>query len=129
MADYLTLKEASETVLRGIVAPRALKAAADKGELVVYRLSERKILTTHHDIEEWLQSCRTNQKARDSISSQHQGHPEKLDGSSATERRRLAQDSALETARLLKGGLLNTSQKSTSRLADVVALKKYPSPT
>ena len=128
MADYLTLKEASETVLRGIVAPRVLKAAADKGELVVYRLSERKILTTPHDLEEWLQSCRM-QKGPGSTSNQRVDPPDKPNGLSETERRQSARDSALATARALKQGLVNTSSPSTHHLADIVPLRKSPSPT
>jgi hypothetical protein len=50
--DPLTLKEAAEIVLRGVVKAATLRAAASRGELTVERLG-RSIVTTRRYIEEW----------------------------------------------------------------------------
>ena len=63
----VSLQEASEILLRGLVTPSTLKAAAERGELAVFKLGKR-LVTTPKDIEEWKDKCREKRKAPASIS-------------------------------------------------------------
>ena len=97
----LSLKEAAETLLRGLVTASTLRAAADRGELIVERLG-RRIVVTPKAIAEWRESCRVIQNRRDYTCGTPEGRQISLAGSLKTERMRLAQAAALATAKALK---------------------------
>jgi len=63
----ISLKEAAETILRGLVTASTLRAAADRGELTIERLG-RRVVTTPAAIAEWRKRCRVEADAPNSIS-------------------------------------------------------------
>ena len=115
----VSLREASETLLRGLVTPSTLKAAAERGELAVFKLG-RRLVTTPQDIEEWTHKCREKRRAPGSISNQQDGMAMKQLGSSETEIEQSEQASALALARMLKSGSTNTCQKNISQNGESV---------
>lgn len=119
----ISLNEAAEICLRGLVKVATLRAAVERGELMVERLG-RRVLTTPAAVNEWRQRCRVNPKAQDYTSCQSDAMERDDFGSSEMERRKLAQAAALATARALKSGLLNTSHQNTSQSAEIVRLQK-----
>jgi hypothetical protein len=104
--EILTIKEAAE---RYRVSPGVLKAAAVSGRLTIYKLGTR-YYTTPRDIEDWVDSCRVEQKGQDFTSIRRA-----RSGSSETDRASSALAAARETAAALKNSLRNTSATSTSR--------------
>lgn len=116
----LSLQEAADILLRGLVKAATLRAAAARGELIVEKLGKR-IVTTPADIERWRQSCRDRVKVQGSIYSQsstsNQGMSGQPFGLSETEAARLSQDAALARVKKLKEGSRNTSQQNTSQPA------------
>jgi hypothetical protein len=124
----LSLQEAAEICLRGLVKASTLRAAAMRGELVVERLG-RRIVVTPAAIDAWREKCRDREKARAStcarsvaISSESLSSPR--DGSSSIEEKKSARDALLATARKLKDGSLTTSPKNApSRAASVHYIK------
>ncbi|ARN80674.1 hypothetical protein DSM21852_39940 [Methylocystis bryophila] len=58
----LSLKEAAEICLRGIVKASTLRAAAERGELAIERLG-RRIVVTPAAIEAWRERCRVRAKS------------------------------------------------------------------
>lgn len=59
----LSLKEAAEMLLRGLVKASTFRAAADRGELTMERLG-RRIVTTPASIEACRERCRDQAKAQ-----------------------------------------------------------------
>lgn len=49
----ITLKEAAEVILRGLVTPRTMRACIDRGDLKAYKIG-RRIVTTPEDLQEWM---------------------------------------------------------------------------
>jgi hypothetical protein len=56
--DPLTLRQAAETLLRGLVKASTLRAAAARGELTVERLG-RTLVTTPAYVEQWRERQRS----------------------------------------------------------------------
>lgn len=110
----LSLDEAADVLLRGLVKASTLRAAAERGELAVERLG-RRIVTTPADIEAWRRGCRDRARALGSICGKPDGRQTPPIGSSETVEARLALDAALATARALKGGSPTTSPQNTER--------------
>lgn len=116
----LSLQEAADVLLRGLVKAATLRAAASRGELVVEKLGKR-IVTTPADIERWRQSCRDKVKAPGFTYSQ--SNMTNLDmcdrppGLSETEAARLSQDAALARVKKLKESSRNISPPNTSQPA------------
>ena len=119
----LSLREAAETLLRGLVTASTLRAAADRGELVVERLG-RRIIVTPKAIAEWRESCRVSVKAQGYISSQPADKAMRRAGLSETEQESSAQDAALALARMLKEGSRNISGENISQRAGSVHFLK-----
>jgi hypothetical protein len=124
----LSLEEAAELCLRGLVKASTLRAAAERGELATERLG-RRIVTTPADIEAWRMKCRDRERERACISGPRAEQPAPPSGSSETEASRLALDAAKATARALKSGSPTTSLKNTGRPAASVHYLKPGSPT
>lgn len=97
----LSLKEAADVLLRGLVKASTLRAAADRGELEVERLG-RRIVTTPADVLAWRKSCRTKAESHTSIS--NAGKTAKRSVASVTGDREQALAAALRTAKALKEG-------------------------
>ena len=104
--DPITLADAAQhfhfTVL-------TLRAEADRGRLVIYKIG-RRYYTTPADIKEMVKLCRVEKKAHGSISFQ-----KKSSGLSETDRASSALAAANESALRLRRPSLNTSGASTSR--------------
>lgn len=105
--DPITLTEASELVLRGVVSVSTLRAEIRRGNLVVERIGKN-LFTTPAAIREMRERCRVNQAPRDSTSVQTT-EP----GSSATEARTTELDALKASLNVLKSGSRNTSQRKT----------------
>ena len=97
----LSLKEAADVLLRGLVKASTLRAAADRGELEVERLG-RRIVTTPADVLAWRKSCRTKAEAHTSIS--NAGKTAKRSVTSVTGDSEQALAAALRTIKALKEG-------------------------
>lgn len=119
----ISLQEASEICLRGLVKVATLRVAVERGELMVERLG-RRVVTTPSAVDEWRSRCRVNPKDRDSTSCQNDETDPDAYGSSEMDRRRLAQEAALATARALKKGSRNISQENMNQSAEIVRLQK-----
>lgn len=129
----LTLEEAAEICLRGIVKKSTLRTAAARGELAIERIGNR-LVTTPAAVEAWREFCRDREKARISgcgprSAGQTEPSAPTRNGSSAMDDLGLAQAAALATAMRLKGDSDNTSSRSTSRRAAAVHYLKSPSRT
>lgn len=116
----ISLQEAAEVLLRGLVRPATLRAAADRGELNVYKIGKR-IITTRSDIEDWWKQCRVNPKVQGSTYSQNsktsQDISDNQSGLSETEAARLSRDAALARVKKLKENSQTISQPNTSQPA------------
>lgn len=110
----LSLREAAETLLRGLVTASTLKAAADRGELAVERLG-RRIVVTPKAIADWRELCRAPVKAPGFISNQPAEKAKNRFGSFETDEDQSAQDAALAIARMLKEGSRNISGENINR--------------
>ena len=99
--EPISLHEAAQIVLRGLVKVSTLRAAADRGDLVIEKLG-RRVVTTPANVSEWRLKCRVIQNRRDYICGTQEGNQTSLAGSLKTERLRLAQAAALATAKALK---------------------------
>jgi hypothetical protein len=119
----ISLQEAAEICLRGLVKVATLRVAVERGELMVERLG-RRVITTPAAVDEWRSRCRVKPKAQDSTSCQNEGRETDGYGSSEMDRRKLAQAAALATARALKNGSLTISQPNMSPSAEIVRLQK-----
>ena len=109
-SDPITLTEASQVVLRGVVSVSALRAEIRRGNLAVERIGKN-LYTTPAAIREMREKCRVKQHHHDSTSETTKAA---TSGSSATTARidELAALKASVTA--LKSGSLSTLHKSTS---------------
>jgi len=109
-ADPITLTEASQVVLRGVVSVSALRAEIRRGNLAVERIGKN-LYTTPAAIREMREKCRVKQHHQDSTSETTKAA---TSGSSATTAKidELAALKASVTA--LKSGSLSTLHKSTS---------------
>lgn len=121
----LSLNEAAELCLRGLVTASTLRAAADRGELEIERLG-RRIIVTPAAIEAWRVKCRAEVRDQGCISNQHGERGMSGFTSSETERLQLAQAAARATALALKESLANTSRANINQPAEIVPLKKSP---
>ena len=111
----ISLNEAAAICLRGLVTAATLRAAAERGDLVIERLG-RRIVTTPGDIDAWRQKCR-NQKAQDSTCDQKRQtqtvqYAIVRDGSSVMEGSLSPRDAALIRARKLKESFRNTLRQN-----------------
>lgn len=106
----LSLKEAAEVLLRGLVKASTLRAAADRGELTVERLG-RRVVTTPAAVAEWRERCRDQAKARDCISGRRGAPAAQPNGSSETDDAKLALAAAMATALALKKGSRNPTKE------------------
>lgn len=118
--DPVSLQEAADVLLRGLVKAATLRAAASRGDLMVEKLGKR-IVTTPADIERWRQKCRDKVKAQGFICSQSSmtnldmsGHQP---GLSETEIAKLSQDAALARVKKLKESSRNISPPNTNQPA------------
>lgn len=116
----LSLQEAAEILLRGLVKPATLRAAAARGELIVEKLGKR-IVTTPADVERWRQSCRDKVKAQGYIYSQNSARNQDMSdpqsGLSEMEESALSRDAALERVRKLKESSRIISPPNTNQPA------------
>lgn len=110
-----SLREAAQTLLRGVVTASTLKAAAERGELTVERLG-RKIVVTPKAIEEWRELCRAPAREPGFGSDQNaktaaKNNPQS--GSLETGAILKARNAALATVKALKEGSQNISPQNT----------------
>jgi len=127
--DLMTLKEASEVFFRGKIKVHTLRAARDRGELMVERLGNKDFVTPDA-INEWREKCRVNPKVQGSICVENDAtlpgnsHTNQC-GLSGTGQKQLARDAALATAQKLKDGSLTTSVKNTTpaSTAEIIQIK------
>lgn len=106
--DPITLKEASEIVLRGVVGVTALRAEIRRGNLVVERIGKN-LFTTPAAIREMRERCRENPARHASTSTQPIAP-----GSSATKGHSEELAALKASVSALKSGSLSTSRKSIS---------------
>lgn len=104
--DAITLKDAASHF--GFTVG-TLRAEAERGHLVIYKIGKR-YYTTPADIREMVNQCRVDQKARD-FTLIRGGNST----SSGTDRASSALAAARETVMRLKSSSRNTSAESTSR--------------
>lgn len=97
--DIITLKDAAQHFGFSVYA---LRAEADNGRLVIYKVG-RRYYTTPGDIKDMIQQCRVEQKVPASTSIRSVSN-----SSSETERASSALAAARETALRLKSGSKNT---------------------
>jgi hypothetical protein len=105
----ITLDEACRLFPQARLKVSTLRTAADKGELVIFKLG-RQYHTTPADMDEWVKRCRDegSRRAYGSISAE-------VNGSSETELRSSAQAAAKLTVDRLKALSKPTSPASTGR--------------
>ena len=98
--EPISLREASK-LLRGLVGERALRAAAESGELVAERLGGRKRwVTTQRHIREWRERCRVSAQDQNSTK-RNPLLPVRRSSTSATDRGERLQASAMTALRKL----------------------------
>lgn len=107
--DPITLKTASEVVLKGAVTVSALRSEIKRRNLAAYRIGKN-LFTTPGDIREMMEKCRVGQPRPASISDQTT-EP----GSSETEARILELAALTASVAALKSGSRSTSSKNTPR--------------
>ncbi len=107
--DPITLSEASALVLRGVVTVSALRAEADRGNLVTMKIGKN-LFTTPSAIREMMEKCRV-QPVRPASTSGQTIEP----GSSATKVGTFELGVLKANVAALRNGSLNTSRKSTRR--------------
>jgi hypothetical protein len=105
----ITLDEACRLFPQARLKVSTLRTAADKGELVIFKLG-RQYHTTPADMDEWVKRCRDegSRRAYGSISAE-------ANGSSETDQRSSAQAAAKQTVERLKLLSKPTSAVSTGR--------------
>ncbi|XWN29701.1 MAG: helix-turn-helix domain-containing protein [Devosia sp.] len=126
----LTLKEAAELCLRGLVTERSLRDAARRGDLVVEKLG-RSVCVTPAEIRRWRERCRSDVKVPDSGSSQRTAESG-LSTSLKTTDMSKARDAALTIFGAQSEPSPSTSRKSTpgkQQSHDEGRQKKHPSQT
>jgi len=105
--DPITLTEASELVLRGVVSVSALRSEAKRGNLAVERIGKN-LFTTPAAIREMRAKCRVVPSLPDSTSERMTEH-----GSSGTEEKTSELAALRASVSVLKRGSLSTLRKST----------------
>jgi hypothetical protein len=118
--DLLTLDEACTTLLRNLVKPATLRAAAGRGELTLERLGRRDFVTPAA-IKEWRSRCRVSRSRPDSGSVRREAS-DMRHGSSSTAPSSSPLDAAREIVRALKENSLPTSHASTGRKARAIRI-------
>ncbi len=108
--DPITLTEASEIVLRGIVSVSALRTEISRGNLSAERIG-RNLFTTPAAIREMREKCRV-QNPQDSTSGKT---VDATSGSSATEEKTSELAALKASVHALRTGSLSTLRKSTPR--------------
>lgn len=109
--DPITLAEACALFPRAKVTVSTLRAAADRGDLDIFRLG-RRYHTTASAMREWVERCQDEGRRRGSTSIRGEDS-----GSSATDRASSAQAALNQTVIALRSSLRATSDKSTNRRA------------
>lgn len=107
--DPIPLKEACATILCGRWTPATLRAEADRGNLVIFRIG-RTDCTTPAELDRMVVACRENRRVRGSTSI----HPDP-NGSSETERASSALAALRQSTARLKRNSPTTSERSTNR--------------
>jgi hypothetical protein len=105
----ITLSEACRLFPRAGLKVSTLRTAADKGELVIFKLG-RQYHTTPADMDEWVKRCRDEGRRR-----AYGSTDDASNGSSETEELSSAQAAASNTVEMLKKLSQNTSDESTGR--------------
>lgn len=104
----LSLEEAASVLMRGMFTKWTLKAAADRKELVTFKLG-RIIVTTPAYVREWVELCRAKGEGRTSISRNE------MTGRRATTSETGAAVSQLDLARASLQALGQNSQDTSTR--------------
>ena len=110
--DPITLRVASEVVLKGAISEATLRAEIRRGNLTVERIGKN-LFTSPRYIREMRERCRVQQNRRDCTSAKTRAAGTSGSSATATATDELAVLRA--TAKALKNGSLNTSRKSTRR--------------
>lgn len=106
--DPITLKQACSLYPGAHLTVLTLRAASDRGELLIFRLG-RCCHTTQAAMEAWVKRCQDAALRRASTSTENA-----LSGLSAMDRTSAAQDALRLTINAQKSSSLNTSRQSTS---------------
>ena len=109
--EPITLKEACESVLGNRVKAATLRAEAQRGNLLIFRVGRRDF-TTRSAVREMVRRCQDAARHRASTSIQDGNS-----GSSETARASSARAALKQTVEALKTGLPRISPKSTRRSA------------
>lgn len=109
--DPITLTEASNLVLRGIISVSALRAEIRRGNLTVERIGKN-LYTTPAAIREMRDKCRVMPNHQDYTSEKTEV---KASGSSATEEKTSELAALKASVHALRTGSLSTLRKSTPR--------------
>ena len=107
--DPIPLKEACRDILGGRWTPATLRAEADRGNLVIFRLG-RTDCTTPADLERMVQACRENRRVRGSTWTRDEAN-----GSSETDNATSALAALRQSTAALKRSSQTTSGKNTNR--------------
>jgi hypothetical protein len=107
--DPITLAEASQLVLRGVVSVNTLRAEIRRGNLAVEKIGKN-LFTTPAAIREMRDKCRVQQNLPD-CTSEKTG--KQSPGSSATATKTDELAALRATVKALKGGSLSTLRRST----------------
>jgi hypothetical protein len=105
----ITLNEACGLYPQARLKVDTLRAAASRGELVIFRLG-RRYHTTPADMDAWVRKCRDAARGRACTSTEGESS-----GLSETGRLSSAQAALNQTVQALKSGSTNISGKSTNR--------------
>ncbi|CAH1657425.1 hypothetical protein CHELA1G11_13053 [Hyphomicrobiales bacterium] len=110
--ELMTLREACEVFLGGLLEPRSLRTEVRKGTLTLTRVAGKDFVTPSA-IKEMLRLCRSDQKDHASMNAPHAAtsrgkSPTRASGSSEMDRLRLAQAAARMTSLALKERSLPT---------------------
>lgn len=117
----MTLAEAAQTVLRGVVKVATLRAAVERGELTIERLGRVHVVTPRA-IRDWRERCRAPAKAPASMPIASEDS-----GSFETDLRSVEQAALLQTVAELTRPCKPTSRpSSTSPSAAIVPLRSQP---
>ncbi|GGH12461.1 hypothetical protein GCM10007036_10290 [Alsobacter metallidurans] len=118
--QLLTLPEACTSLLRGLVKPATLRAAASRGELTLERLGRRDFVTPAA-INEWRSRCRVSRSRPDSGFARREAS-DTPHGSSSMTLSSSPLDAARAIVKALKENSLRTSHASTGRKARAIRI-------
>lgn len=122
----LSLREAANTLLRGLVKESTLRAAAARGELITETLG-RRIVTTPAYVDAWRKSCRAQAEAR--ISTSKAGATAIRSGTFAMAATERALDAARATVKALGQPSNATLRAPRGRTSAAVIPLRSKSPT